>query len=120
MQSELKTETVEVFNYRVLEELIKELYSQEIHILQDLISEHRIGQYTYHEYDVTSDEDYGYLLGDIDDPMIAEEWIQTGQMPYRDDYEGFPRKALQVEHILYRLHKEGHIPTGKYLMTVHW
>lgn len=101
------------FDFYSLEALVTELYGQNINIL-DLVFEPNND--SYEQYDVDGDSE----LHDIEDPEIVAEWIQTGSMPYRDDYRGMPQKALDVRHILHRLHAEGHIPTGSYVMRISW
>jgi hypothetical protein len=113
MHPTLKAQSSYSFDYSDLEKLISELYGQNIDIL-DLLFEPNND--SYEEYEVDGDSE----LYDIGDPEIVAEWIQTGAMPYRDDYRGMPLKALDVRHILHRLHAEGHIPTGKYIMRISW
>jgi hypothetical protein len=120
----LKTEQMYAFKFQDLEKLVKELYDQEIHILQDMVFEERIGHYTYHTFTVNGDEP----LDMIGDDEIVKVWTETGRLTgidmtndpeWCDGWQYYDGK-VEVKHILYRLHKEGHIPSGEYIMLVDW
>lgn len=113
------------FDSRDLEKLVKELYGQEIDIINDMITFERIGQHTYHEFDVDGELE----LDSVGDVEIAKVWTETGQLKdidMRNDpawapawteyYEG----DVEVKHILHRLFKDGHIEAGHYVMLIWW
>jgi hypothetical protein len=103
MPTPLVTESFQVFNYNDLERLVYDTYGVEINVL-DMVFEP--SQRTYEMYEV--DDKYG-LLHTVGDDEIVEHWIETGSL-----------NNVQVEHVLYRLLKDGHIQEGKYLMTIWW
>jgi hypothetical protein len=117
-----------VFDYSKLERLIKELYNQDIRIL-DTIPDERIGHYTYHHFDVDGDTE----LDIIGDAEVVKVWTETGNLtgidmtndPEWPDDDAIAwweptDGAVEVKHILHRLFKEGHIPAGTYYMLVDW
>lgn len=117
----LESEQVIAFDYNKLEELVKELYGQEIRIL-DMIPDELIGHYTYHKFDIHSE--YG-ALDSVGDDEIVKVWTETGQLTGidMDDVEGYDwldTADVDIKHILHRLFTEGHIEAGKYLMLVDW
>ncbi len=124
MHPTLKAKTATVFEYSDLEKLVKEVYGQEIHILQDMIPDERIGQYTYHRFTVDGEEP----LDMIGDEEIVRVWTETGQLvaidisndPQWEDAWGFELGNVEVNHILYRLHQDGYIEAGEYYMLVSW
>lgn len=116
----LSATLVQAFEYRSLEKLVKELYDQDIRIL-DTIPFERIGHYTYHEFDVNGESE----LDTVGDPEIVQKWIETGEITGldMDDVEEFDwaySGSVEVKHILHRLFKDGHIPAGDYIMLVDW
>lgn len=117
--AELKMETgVRVFWYGHLEELIKEVYDQEIRIL-DLL------------FEVTNDSYYSYTvdgvteLDTVGDDIIVQKWIENpGKVNFdvsnESVFDWTDRALLDVNHILHRLYQDKIIPAGKYLMTIWW
>ena len=113
------------FDSRHLEQLVKEVYGQEIDIINEMITYERIGQDTYHEFDVD-----GYIeLDSAGDVEIFKVWTETGQLKdidMRNDPEWAPAWTeyyhgdVEVKHILHRLFKDGHIKAGHYVMLVWW
>lgn len=116
MHPTLKAQQTYVFWYADLEAVVKELYDFDFDILRTPYAQFSNDSYTSYEIK----QDYDYILDTVGDPEIAQEWIDTGQNPLREDWNGTLFPALDVKHILYRLYIEGHIPVGKYLMTVSW
>lgn len=114
----LKTEDAKVFWYADLEKLVKEVYDQEIRIL-DLLFE--VSNDSYREY--TVDGEYG-LLDTVGDNIIVQKWIEQGGTKFDvsnvPEFDWTDEAQLDVNHILYRLHIDGIIPEGKYIMTVWW
>jgi hypothetical protein len=117
MHPKLKAKPHYVFWYSDLEALVKELYDFDFEILGTPYAE--FSQNSYQQYEIEADDDTT-ILDTIGDDDIVAEWIATGVNPLREDYRGTLFPALDVKHILYRLFVEGHIPEGKYLMTVWW
>lgn len=120
----LKSYSATVFTYQNLQKLVKELYNQEIDILNDMIDWERRNHYTYHTFTVNGEEPLD-LVGDDE---IVKVWTETGQLTeidlsndpeWSNDWD-LGDGRVEVKHILYRLHKEGHIPAGEYVMLVDW
>jgi hypothetical protein len=117
---ELKSKQATVFEYQDLEKLVQEIYGIDIDILNDMIPDYRRGHYTYHEWTVDGQSE----LFDIDDDKIVRKWIETDKIKNIDmtDVPGYHNStaAVGLEHIMNRLFLDGHIPAGRYLMTVDW
>jgi hypothetical protein len=116
--AKLNSETAEVFWYKDLEDLIKEVYDQDIRIL-DLVFEP--SQDSYYSYDVNGESE----LIDIGDDVIVQKWIENpGQTTFDvsdvPEFDWTDTAHLDVNHILHRLYTDKIITAGKYLMTVWW
>ena len=121
----LKHKNSITFDSRDLEKLVKEVYGQEIDIINDMLTFERIGQNTYHEFDVNGIDE----LDSIGDDEIVKVWTETGKLKDIDmsnDPEWAPAWTehtdgdVEVKHILHRLFKDGHIVAGHYVMLIWW
>jgi hypothetical protein len=114
---QLEMETANVFWHGDLEALVREVYNQNISVL-DLVFEPHNG--SYYEYTVNGESE----LQDIGDDIIVQRWIDDGGTVFDvsdvSEFDWTNEYELGVRHILHRLYKDGIIPAGKYLMKVWW
>lgn len=120
MHPSLDAQTVTVIWYLDLEKTIEELYGQNIDIL-DTIPFEILGQNTFHDFVVDGDTE----LDLIGDDVIVAKWIETGRFKSLDisgeDETGWKTAGnVEIKHMLHRLFNEGHIPSGKYIVTIAW
>jgi hypothetical protein len=121
MHPTLKAETdVTVIWYQDLADAVEQLYGQKIDLL-DTVPFELLGQNTFHDFVVDGTTE----LDIVGDPEIVGKWIETGQITNIDvsDVDEIDWKDtadVEMKHILHRLFKEGHIPAGKYIITVVW
>lgn len=115
----LDIEQYNVVWYQDLQEFIKEIYDIQVDLL-DTVPQELLGQNTFHDFVVNGNSE----LDTIGDDVIVEKWIITGQIKALDmsDVEHYWSAYADVEirHFLHRLHAEGYIPAGKYMITVYW
>lgn len=120
MGVDFKTITYHEIWYSDLERAMKEIYNIDVKIAPMLDYP---GQNTYYTYAVDGESEFD----DIDDDAMYREWLETGEMddlgpypffigPVRHEQHG----AIGIRHMFHRLFMDGHIPAGKYLMTVFW
>jgi hypothetical protein len=121
----LKSKNSITFDSRDLEKLVEDVYGLDIDIIEDMITYERIGQHTYHEFDVDGEQE----LDSIGDDEIVKVWSETGQLKeidMRNDPQWAPAwdeyyyGNVEVKHILHRLFKDGHIVAGHYVMLIWW
>lgn len=121
----LKHKNSITFHSRHLEQLVKEVYGQEIDIIKSMILFEHLGQHTYHEFDV----DGSLELDSVGDDEIVKVWSETGQLTNIDmrndpqwglSWTEYYHGDVEVKHILHRLFKDGHIKAGHYVMLIWW
>lgn len=115
-----ETKTYHEIWYSDLQKAIKSIYDIDVEIAVMLDYP---GQDTYYTYTVNGSSEFD----DIDDEGIYREWLETGEMtslgPFPFTWEGkthYTDGEVQVKHLFHRLFVDGYIPSGEYLLTVHW
>lgn len=118
MTTKLKYSTKKVFWYSDLEKLVKQVYNEDIRLL-DLLFEP--SQNSYYEYTINGNSE----LTTVGDDAIVQKWIDNPGQTVFDvsdvtEIDWTNTVQLDVNHILYRLYIDDIIPSGEYVMTVWW
>ena len=117
MHPRLKAEQCTVIWYADLQVTVKEVYGQDINVL-DMVFEPNNGS----NYSFTVDGDTE--LDTVGDLEIVEKWISTGStrvdMSDVEEYDWNDFAEVDVNHVLHRLFRDGHISAGKYTITCWW